>query len=225
MSTVSKIVILGTATGAVAWLPLVWFEAIPIPVREPRTSSQVLVAPKPPDRMATTLDTRPAAENTKSVVPNDEPEKLPISAGPLSDSSVAALPLPPEEPPTIARLGEEGELRPQKTVASSVELRQPERVAVANFESPVVAPTAEGEPGTIRLMHELNDADTDTTERAARELAARGFTDLHVQLARRLTSPDIAQRSSLAAELPRVAGIDARLWLTWLLRDEEAEVR
>ena len=114
-----------------------------------------------------------------------------------------------------------------KTSSSNTAIRQPQRVVAATFEEPLtVAPTGDDdETNTVQRMHELNDADPEVAERATQELSSRGFTEAHLRLARQLTSPDPSHRAQLAAQLPGAAGIDARLWLTWLLRDEATEVR
>ena len=235
MST-SKIVIMGIATGCVAWLPLKWFDAIPRPTLAKRTSSPEVVRSSLPTELVDSADpdaartTRP--DNTVPEVRQeppadlrDEPETLPIAVGLLPTSPAAAVTGPTESPPTVFRLGEEGQLPPTKNILPSVQVRHPERVAVASFESPVVPVAAKGETGTIRLMHDLNESEAAVATSAAQELTARGFTEAHLQLARQFTSSDSAHRARLAAQLPGVAGIDARLWLTWLLRDEAAEVR
>ena len=236
MSPLSKVVMLGIATGGVAWLPLMWFEAVPRPLPAKRTSPPAVVAPslpaesiaspdQEPTATAKPVEAVPATLQASSAELRKEPKSLPIAAPLLPSIQDEALPRPAEGPPTIVRLGEEGQLPPIKSVLPSVQLRQPERVAVANFETPIVCPAAKGETGTIRLMHDLNDGDSAIAANAAEELTARGFTEAHLQLARQFTSSDSTQRAKLAAQLPGVAGIDAKLWLTWLLRDEAAEVR
>jgi hypothetical protein len=114
-----------------------------------------------------------------------------------------------------------------KKPSSNAAIRQPQRVVAANFEEPLtVAPAGtDDETSTVQRMHELNDADPEVAERATQELSSRGFTEAHLRLARQLTSPDPSHRAELAAQLPGAAGIDARLWLTWLLRDEATDVR
>ncbi len=247
-----KIVFLGIATGAVAWTPLVLFEGTPpqvLPVKNLPAAREAMAS-------AGANLTKSASDLASGGLPPSSPfqsdngalEPI-VNAGlnehlsdePMRPDLVARESRPPETndcrgetepqlpagPATDVRLGEEGQLPPTNVVASLVQLRQPERVAVANFESPVAGSSSasDDEAGTVRLMHDLGDANPSTAESALVELKARGFTDTHLQMARQLTSPDKAQRARLAAAIPGVAGIDARLWLTWLLRDEAAEVR
>ncbi len=77
---------------------------------------------------------------------------------------------------------------------------------------------------TIDLMRRLHgDA---AAERAARsELTARGFGQLEIELARRLTDDDPEVRRQLAEWLPRLPGVDARPWLMWLSEDTSPRVR
>jgi hypothetical protein len=104
-------------------------------------------------------------------------------------------------------------------------------VSVANYESneapadDSVNTSQNDETTTISLMHDLHAADATTARTALQQLQARGFTEAHIELARRLTSPQAETRAGLARELPATSGIDSRLWLTWLLRDEDATVR
>lgn len=104
-------------------------------------------------------------------------------------------------------------------------------VSVANYESndapleATVETPQTDETTTISLMHDLHAADAATARNALQQLQTRGFTENHIELARRLTSPQAETRAGLARELPATSGIDSRLWLTWLLRDEDASVR
>jgi HEAT repeat protein len=74
-------------------------------------------------------------------------------------------------------------------------------------------------------MHQLHDADENVVRRAESQLDRRGFDTAQLELARQLTDADPREREQLAELLPRVPGIDAKTWLLWLSRDEDADVR
>jgi hypothetical protein len=78
---------------------------------------------------------------------------------------------------------------------------------------------------TLRWMHALNSNDLLVRARAEEELAREGFTEFHMELARQLTNPDANVRRALAESLPAIPDIDARVWLVWLSRDDNTEVR
>lgn len=85
-----------------------------------------------------------------------------------------------------------------------------------------------GEPletETVELMQWLDCKDDSTAARAQAELVRRGFTNLHLELARRLFDPDPEVRRQLARSLPNLEGVDAVPWLLRLARDPDPEVR
>lgn len=103
----------------------------------------------------------------------------------------------------------------------------PERtspVAAAPTTTSMTSAAKSDSSDTIELMRRLHgDA---TAERAARsELTARGFGQLEIELARRLTDDDPEVRRQLAEWLPRLPGVDARPWLMWLSEDTSPRVR
>lgn len=87
------------------------------------------------------------------------------------------------------------------------------------------AMTAEAvsELGTIELAQLLKRPDMAVAAEA--ELAQRGFTGMYLEVVQRLTDPDPAIRRRWTAALPGVSGLDARPWLLWLCRDDDADVR
>ena len=264
-ATIVKVVLLGVASGAVAWLPLVWLDPIPKPAQiahatpadsagkrqQPIQASASVEAVdfrnafarsiSPPDSSSSTQTIEPegniihpvapAAEaEPKAQLETDEPEMphLLSPAAPVTSSDrLHPQPGAPGSPATHVRIGAEGMLPVEQAAVSVAELRNPASVAVASFESPIAGPAVGGsdQAGTIERMHDLNSADASVAAAAAEALAARGFSEGHLRLARKLTSANPRERASLAAELPGAAGIDARLWLTWLLRDDDADVR
>jgi hypothetical protein len=78
---------------------------------------------------------------------------------------------------------------------------------------------------TPELMRRLRAGDGSTVAGARAELVRRGFTKIHLELARRLFDPDPNVRRELARLLPGVQGIRPGTWLWWLSRDDDPEVR
>ena len=77
----------------------------------------------------------------------------------------------------------------------------------------------------LELMRRLrSDAEVQRAT-ARRELLRRGFSEVDLELARQLFSPDVAARKQLALAVPRLASVDAAKWLMWLAADPQPEVR
>lgn len=77
----------------------------------------------------------------------------------------------------------------------------------------------------LDLMRRLrSDAEAQRIS-ARRELLRRGFSEVDLELARQLFSPDVAVRKQLALAVPRLASVDAVRWLMWLAADPQPEVR
>ena len=77
----------------------------------------------------------------------------------------------------------------------------------------------------LRWMFALRANDPSRRHRAEEELRALGFEALQLELALQLTDPNPNVRRELAESLPSMPGIDARGWLVWLSRDQNADVR
>jgi hypothetical protein len=77
----------------------------------------------------------------------------------------------------------------------------------------------------VELIRELNAEDDTRAEAAEAELIRRGFTDMQLDLARKLFDPNPEVRKRLVQELPDLQGVDAVPWLMELCRDAETEVR
>ena len=81
------------------------------------------------------------------------------------------------------------------------------------------------ETETVQLMRWLGRPQEPRASGARAELMRRGFTEVHLELARRLFDPDPEVRKRLARLLPAVQSVDAAPWLLWLSRDPDPEVR
>ena len=78
---------------------------------------------------------------------------------------------------------------------------------------------------TVQLMQWLGRPQGPRASAARAELMRRGFTEVHLELARQLFDPDPEVRKRLARLLPAVQSVDAAPWLLWLSRDPDPEVR
>ena len=78
---------------------------------------------------------------------------------------------------------------------------------------------------TVEVMRRLQAEDDSLAAAAEVELKRRGFSPVHVELARQLFDPAPRVRRQLARVLPELGSVDAVPWLMWLCRDEDAEVR
>jgi hypothetical protein len=77
----------------------------------------------------------------------------------------------------------------------------------------------------LDLMRRLRADDGDQRTEARRELTRRGFSEVDMELARQLFSPDAEARKQLAQTVPRLSSVDAAQWLMWLAQDPQPEVR
>lgn len=77
----------------------------------------------------------------------------------------------------------------------------------------------------VAVMPFLHARDPQIAHAAQAELAQRGFTNEQIEVARRMTDPDVQTRLDLTRALPRITGINARPWLFWLSRDTHPDVR
>lgn len=78
---------------------------------------------------------------------------------------------------------------------------------------------------TVEVMRRLRADSRFVAAGARAELSRRGFSEVHLELARRLFDPDPEVRKQLARVLPNVQSVDATPWLFELARDPDAEVR
>ena len=77
----------------------------------------------------------------------------------------------------------------------------------------------------LDLMRRLRADDGEQRAEARRELLRRGFSEVDLELARQLFSPDAETRKQLARAVPRLSSVDAAKWLMWLALDPQPEVR
>jgi hypothetical protein len=78
---------------------------------------------------------------------------------------------------------------------------------------------------TVDLMRGLQAVESPAVAEARAELIRRGFSEVHLELARRLFDPDPEVRKQLIRMLPELHSIDAMPWLLRLTQDEDGEVR
>jgi hypothetical protein len=77
----------------------------------------------------------------------------------------------------------------------------------------------------VELMKALQSSDRYVAASVAKELKKRGYQDVHINAAERLFDADPLERRKLVDEIPSIKGIDPRLWLEQLARDENESVR
>ncbi len=77
----------------------------------------------------------------------------------------------------------------------------------------------------LDLMRRLRAEDGSQATEARQELVRRGFSEVDLELARQLFSPDAESRKQLARAVPRLSSVDAAQWLMWLALDPQPEVR
>lgn len=77
----------------------------------------------------------------------------------------------------------------------------------------------------LDVMRRLRSDTESERALARRELARRGFSEVDLELARQLFSPDAEARKQLAQSVPRLASVDAARWLMWLAADPQPAVR
>lgn len=77
----------------------------------------------------------------------------------------------------------------------------------------------------LDLMRRLRGDDGEQRAEARRELVRRRFSEVDLDLARQLFSPDVEIRKQLARAVPRLSSVDAAKWLLWLALDPQPEVR
>lgn len=77
----------------------------------------------------------------------------------------------------------------------------------------------------LELMRRLRSEDAGAADMARQELQRRGFTEVHLELAKQMFDPDPELRKQLAHMLPQLRSVNSTPWLVWLCRDGDADVR
>ena len=160
-----------------------------------------------------------------SSVANDESSRLPkrllqpATARPLNTI---------ERPNSVPMIDSEQRLlQPERRISE----RQGDRASPIRplaADETIGQPEADAEMAaatTIDVMYRLHSDSPAAVERAKRELQRRGFSSLHLELARRLTHPANDVRRELVRALPGLQSVDATPWLLWLAQDGDREVR
>lgn len=168
-------------------------------------------------------------ENVSPPLPGGGLPVLPPLDGPLDDPPVLAEESTPEASPAEGPRLEE----PRRLVleVGPVRRSQPEPNESTDSGEPDVvankpaASSAGDVPETIRLVMLLHAGDGEQVSRAHLELRAQGFSSHQIEVVKRLFDPDPQVRQQSARALPGVRGMNAKPWLLWLTRDENADVR
>ena len=167
----------------------------------------------------------PEASATPSLLAGAEPATGPLAQPERFHQDERVKPLGPREPPGL--LGKSG--------AASNSLATASRPGVSPETSSNQQPTvADARPSedpklpsdeTIDLIRRLRDEDPASVAEAREALKRRGFSEVHLELGRRLFDPDPEIRKELVQVLPGLKSVDAEPWLLWLARDPDAGVR
>ena len=118
-----------------------------------------------------------------------------------------------------------------QTRLASGEVAETERPQSSSFAQTPGNPLRDEADSQLRqadltdVMRELRAADSQSAGQARRELIRRGFSEVDLDVARRLLDPDPEARKVLARTLPGLQSVEATPWLLLLSRDEDAEVR
>jgi hypothetical protein len=144
---------------------------------------------------------------------------LPIDLAALPDDSIVDVAiLPGPDPPLVA--ADVG--RP----SSQLEMNVADLSSSAAPEWSLAEETPAWERQLpLEVMRGLHSAATESRATAHAELLRRGFSDLEIAVARRLTDAEADVRAGLAADLPSISGISPQPWLLILCQDEVADVR
>ena len=145
-------------------------------------------------------------------------------------------------PPNDRSLSEENPLREPAALPSSAAAALPAtpthapspKVETPAAEAPLAAGRGTGDEldrarrrwivmDTVDLMRGLQAVEPQTAAEARAELIRRGFSEVHLDLARRLFDPDPEVRKQLVRTLPELRLIDAMPWLLRLTRDDDAD--
>lgn len=78
---------------------------------------------------------------------------------------------------------------------------------------------------SLEIMWKLHQQNTRMVEHARETLTARNFNAEDLEIATRLTHPDVAQRLQLVRELPMMAREDRTHWLYYMTKDPDESVR
>ena len=78
---------------------------------------------------------------------------------------------------------------------------------------------------SLEIMWKLHAQNPDIVDYAREELKSRNFSAEDLELASRLTHPDVTQRLQLVRELPITQRDDRSTWLYYLTKDPDADVR
>lgn len=185
-------------------------EPRPLPKASPPMPPVVVVVPEIVPASATTA----------------EPARLAVEPPTVSANATANVAEEPASPPEIfpPSVGDakplrspEWDLAPRPKV--SRESKQRDRKMAPE---PPLSREAAQLMSTRELFRALNGAERSTAEV---ELRSRGFRDEHLELARHLSAADVEERRAWTEALPRVSGIEARVWLAWMTKDSDTSVR
>jgi hypothetical protein len=194
------------------------------PARPDSPLTMLVDADRPPLPPAPPVGTVPS-EIDRARIETDaraSESKVIVASAPTATPSPALAPTAdePTPPPTIAA-NTAARINPVRDAAADRDVRPATATASLPSKQEIVRPdSTRGDAWS--LFAALHD---DASQVAEQELRRRGFSLPEIELGRHLCSPDFKERRHYASLLPTLGGVDARPWLLYLSRDEDADVR
>jgi hypothetical protein len=155
-----------------------------------------------------------------------KPSKEPAENAKNSDKAPAAQEAKPQAQPAQpepARLELPAGQPLRKATPTTHNVLRQDPLAPANGEGDTSKKLLLADP--LELMRRLRAEDAGAADMARQELQRRGFTEVHLELAKQMFDPDAEVRKQLARMLPQLRSVNSTPWLVWLCRDGDADVR
>jgi hypothetical protein len=172
--------------------------------------SRNILREEEPHRSSRPNDTANDEETAPNRLAVDDDAARPIST---SQSGVQSAEWNSPAAPSLARAKVD---RPARTATLPVSVE--ESLPMKSFDALKAV-------DSLDLMRRLRSESEAERTPARQELMRRGFSEVDMELARQLFSPDTEARKQLAVAVPRLASVDAAKWLMWLAADPQPEVR
>ena len=174
--------------------------------------------------------------NGREIQPVDQVNHVPLNTGlPWSPIELPSIPgqemrtKAPAPTPQTASVPESEALPANRKVRLNQPLKLPPLVSSPRPLAPgLKLPKALPDYGpltTLEVIWKLHAQSPQIVEHAREELASRRFSMEDLELATRLSHPELAQRLKLVRELPLMAREDRKTWLYYMTKDPDESVR
>ena len=148
------------------------------------------------------------------LTPGRSEANRPLPEGPLSDAN-------PGTGPGLQRVPENADVRLKDPPSGDGHIEPAPRYAASSPQEKSEKPGDH----VYALIVQLHSGDYRQAEQARRELTAGGFNAIRFALAEKMMDSDPEVRKEMISVLPRLTTVRAELWLKWLLRDDDPDVR